>query len=64
MSYIKQMNNKECNQAIVRIFNCIKIDEIESFIDGIEVMSKVRKDFYKKLIQQRYEVIEKVYHKI
>lgn len=58
------MSNKECNQAISRIFNHIKIDEIESFINGIEVISKVRKDFYKKLIQQRYEMIEEVYHKI
>lgn len=64
VSYIKEMSNKECNQAIVRIFNYIKLDEIESFIDGIEVMSQARKDFYKKLIQQRYEVIEEIYHKI
>ena len=45
MSYIKQMSNKECNQAISRIFNHIKIDEIEMNINGIEVISKVRKDF-------------------
>ncbi len=64
MSYIKQMSNKECNEAIGKIFNQIKIDEIESFIDGIEVVSKLRKDFYKKLIEQRYEIIKMVYNKV
>lgn len=64
MTYMKQMSNEECNQAISRIFNHIKIDEIESFINGIDVMSKVRKDFYKNLIQKRYEIIKTVYNKI
>ena len=30
MTYIKQMNNEECNKAIKRIFKSIKLKEIES----------------------------------
>ena len=64
MSYIKQMKNPECNKAICRIFNNIKIEEINQFIDSIDCMSQVRKDFYKRIIEQRYLIIKEVYKKI
>ncbi len=64
MSYIKEMKNEECNNAILRVFNNINLDEIENFIDGIECMSDTRKEFYKKIIRQRYNVIKDVYDKI
>ena len=34
--------------------------EIKKFIDNIECMSEVRKEFYKKIIEQRYNVIKEV----
>lgn len=61
MSYIKQMKNEECNDAIKRIFNNINIDEINKFIDNTECMSNIRKEFYKKIIEQRYDIIKSVY---
>ena len=64
MSFIKQMKNEECNDAIKRIFTNINMDEIKSFIDGIECMSKARKEFYKNIINCRYEIIKEVYEKI
>ena len=64
MSFIKQMKNEECNDAIKRIFTNINMDEIKSFIDGIECMSKARKEFYKNIINCRYEIIKEVYKKI
>ena len=64
MSFIKQMKNKGCNDAIKRIFTYINMDEIKSFIDGIECMSKARKKFYKNIINCRYEIIKEVYEKI
>lgn len=64
MSYIKQMKNEECNRAICRIFNNIKINEIEKFIDEIECMSEIRKNFYKQVIKLRYSIIKEVYNKI
>ena len=60
MTYIKQMKNEECNNAIKRLFNNINLTEIKKFIDNIECMSEVRKEFYKKIIEQRYNVIKEV----
>ena len=64
MTYIKQMKNEECNDAIKRLFANIKIDQIKNFIDNIGCMSDVRKDFYKKIIEHRYEIIKKIYENI
>ena len=64
MTYIKQMKNEECNNAIKRLFTNINIDEIREFIDNIECMSDIRKDFYKKIIEQRYEIMKVVYENI
>jgi len=60
-SYIKQMNNEECNNAIKRCFGSINLENIESFIDKIDCMSDVRKDFYKKIIRFRYEILKQVW---
>ena len=64
MSYIRQMQNEECNNAIKRLFSNINIEEINKFIDNIECISNIRKDFYKKIIEQRYEIIKIVIAKI
>lgn len=65
ITYIKQMENKECNKAIKRIFINIDIEKIKKFIDNIEQgMTVIRKDFYKKIIEQRYKIIEKVYRSL
>ena len=64
MSYIKQMKNKECNNAIKRIFMSINILEIEKFIDNIECMEKARKDFYKEVMKVRYDILRDVYERI
>ena len=60
MSFIKQMKNEECNRAIKRIFAKIDINKIKTFIDNIESMSKIRKNFYKQLIEKRYEILKEV----
>lgn len=64
MSYIKQMKNIECNNAIKNIFNDIDINKIMIFIDGISCINEIRKVFYKNIIKQRYDIIEKVYKKL
>ncbi len=64
MSYIRQMQNEECNNAIKRLFSSINIEEINKFIDNIECISNIRKDFYKNIIEQRYEIIKIVIAKI
>ena len=64
MSFIKQMKNKECNMAIKRLFVNINIDKINKFIDSIECMSKIRKEFYKEIIKLRYDILKETYLKI
>jgi len=64
MTYIKQMKNEECNNAIKRLFLNIDIDKINQFIDNIESMSKTRKEFYKGIIAKRYEILKEVYENI
>lgn len=64
MTYIKQMKNEECNKAIERMFVNIDIEEINKFIDDVKEIPKKRRDFYKKIIQKRYEILKEVYKKI
>ena len=64
MSYIKQKENEDCNNAIKRVFPKINVDKIKKFIDNIECISNIRKDFYKKMIEQRYYIIKDVYENI
>lgn len=61
MTFVKQMKNEDCNKAIKRIFPNINIDKIKNFIDNIECMSDLRKNFYKDIIMKRYWVIKKIY---
>jgi hypothetical protein len=64
MSYIKNMKNDDVNKAIVRVFNNIDINKLNSFINNIEGMSNTRKNFYKYLINYRYNIIHEVYNKL
>lgn len=58
------MKNKECNNAIKRLFLNINIDIINKFIDDVECMSMIRKAFYKRVIEKRYEILKEVYENI
>lgn len=64
MTYIKSLKNKDCNDAIKRVFKKIDITEINKFIDEIPCMLDSRKEFYKKIINYRYLIIEDVYDKL
>lgn len=64
LSYIKEMKNNECNNAIKNIFTKINIDEIIDFINNINCMSYTRKEFYKEIIKGRYKIIKTIYAKL
>ena len=64
ISYIESTKNEECNKAILKIIPKINMNEIDKFIDEINCMSIERKDFYKKIIRLRYEIMQKVYNKL
>ena len=64
MNYIESMCDDNINDALERVFPNIDINEINSFIGDIEVMSKTRREFYKKIINYRYIILSKVFKKI
>lgn len=64
MTFIKSRKNNECNEALKRMFNKIDIEKIDGFINDISCISDVRKDFYKKIISMRYDILKKVYNEL
>lgn len=61
MTYIRNGENEDCNEALKRIVPRIDLEKINELIDGIECMSVVRKEFYKKLLTNRYVILKEVY---
>ena len=55
--YISSLENEDCNKALLRIFPKINIEAINKIIDEIKCISNIRKEFYKKIIQMRYQKI-------
>ena len=37
---------------------------MEDFIDNIECMSKIRRDFYLEIIKNRYNILKNVYNSL
>ncbi len=64
MSFINSMKNDYCNKALVYVFPMIEIDKIFTFIDEIECMTSVRKDFYKAILKYRYDVLNKAFNNL
>ena len=60
----KENKNKDCNEAIIRIFPQVNIEEINKFIMEIPCISNTRKNFYKEIINFRYEIMKEVCEKI
>lgn len=57
--FISNLKNEDCNNALLRIFPKIDLEKINKIINETEFISEVRKDFYKKIIQMRFEKILK-----
>ena len=64
ITYIKQMKNIECNEAIIRLFTHINMSEIKKFIQNIDGMSDIRKNCYIKIIEQRYNYMKNIFKNI
>ena len=64
ITYIKQMKNEDCNKSISRVFDKINLNTIKDFINGIEVMSASRKEFYVKIIDLRYNILKEIKEKL
>ena len=54
---ISSLQFEACNEALKRIVPRIDLGRINGIIDEIQEISKLRKQFYKTMLQQRYEKI-------
>ena len=54
---ISSLQFEACNEALKRIVPRIDLERINKIIDEIEAISELRKQFYKTMLQQRYEKI-------
>mgnify|MGYP002537258319 CR=1 FL=1 len=61
--FITKMENKDCIEALNRIYPNIEIEKINNIIDKIPCISDIRKSFYKKIIKSKYNDILKVAYK-
>jgi len=55
--FISSMENKDCNNAILRILPKIDVENINSFINDTPYITDLQKEFYKGYIKARYEKI-------
>lgn len=61
--FIISLKNEDCNKALIRMYDKIKLNEIYKLIDEINVISDVRKEFYKRVIEGKYKEILTVAYK-
>lgn len=55
--FISRTENEDCNKALKRIVPRIDMKEIEELINSTPYITDLQKDFYKKYIGKRYELI-------
>lgn len=58
--YISSLKNAECNEALKRIVPLIDMNKIYKIIDETDYITDIRKEFYKRIINERYTKILKV----
>lgn len=55
--YILKMENQDCNEALHRIFSKLDMKKLNRVIDETPVIGKIEKEFYKKLLDIRYQKV-------
>ncbi len=55
--FINSLGNEDCNEALRRIMLKINMDKINNIINSTSYISDVRKEFYKTILEKRYEKI-------
>lgn len=63
--FISSLQNNDCNNALRRIFPLINLKEIFQFIDDMDEISDIRKQFYRVILTNRHEkILEYSYNKL
>lgn len=55
--FLSRADNEDANAALMRIAPRIDIEQIESLIDQVPVISDLQKEFYKVYVNARYDLI-------
>lgn len=55
--FLNHTDNDDCREALKRITPRVDMDEICGFIDSVPCITELHKEFYKKYICSRYELI-------
>ena len=55
---ILSLKSEECNKALVKIYSKVDLNKINDLIDSLNI-TKVHKDFYKIMIEERFNKIIK-----
>ena len=61
--FITSLKNEDCNNALIRMYDKINLNKIDKLIDEIDIISNIRKEFYKKVIEGKYKEILTVSYK-
>lgn len=62
---ISSLEFEECNKALIRITERVKQEKICRLVDSTEGISDLRKEFYKRILEQRFEkILLESYHKL
>jgi len=56
---IRSLEFTECNFALKSVFARINMDKIRSLVDETPYITRIRKDFYKHMLESRYRIIIK-----
>lgn len=61
---ITSLKNQNLNKALIKIFPKIDLKKINAFISSVEI-SEIKKEYYKKIIQERYNrILKKAYDEL
>ena len=56
-NYISSLENNECNKALKRLLPKINLETINNVIDDIQCIDELQKNFYKRMLAGRKELI-------
>lgn len=63
--FITSLKHEDCNNALIRMYDKINMKKIFNLIDEIDIISDVRKKFYKKVMEGKYkEILTAAYKKL
>ena len=55
--FLSDAKYEDCNQAVRHIYERTDMDKISAFIDGVPYISDLQKEFYKRYIEARLDVL-------